>query len=166
MRRTLVVFTCLLAGCVVSQGGRVDPAFESAWLEDDVNRQAQTKDEYLGWVVSFYEGTAFVQGWTRRQADLCAGLEPAAAAAAQTRLEEFGRLVAAEWAKDNRRRRIDSDLLARMGGILADARSSGRLLKVLEILSADVRSVIAGDLDPKLLTSDRYDKLLAARIDS
>jgi hypothetical protein len=163
MRRTWTVFSCLVAGCAVSQRAPVDAAFERAWLEDAVNREVQTKDEYLEWVAAFYDGTGFVSGWTRRQADLCAGLEPLEAAVAVPRLEAFGRLVAAEWAKDNSRRRIDSDLLLRLGGILSHAKESGRLVPVLEALSTDVHSVIAGEQEPEAITPGRYEKFIPAR---
>lgn len=165
VRRTLTLLSCLVAGCAVSGRTPVDAAFERAWLEDAGNREVQTKDEYLDWVAAFYDGTSFVSGWTRRQADLCAGLDPADMAVAVPRLEVFGRLVAAEWAKDNSHRRVDSELLTRIGGILSTARDSGRLLPVLEFLTTDVRSVIAGEREPAVITPDRYEKLLAASQD-
>jgi hypothetical protein len=114
-------------------------------------------------VALFYDGSTFVQGWTRRQAELCASLKPDEAREAEARLAEFGRLVAAEWAKDNKRRKIDSDLVARIAGILSHARDAGRLMEVVAALDEDIRSVIAGNRSAKSITPERYEKLLAIR---
>lgn len=163
--RAVTTFGLILwvIGCAASPRRPFDSSFDRAWDEDEHNRVVQSRKEYLKWVSLFYDGSTFVQGWTARQAELCQALEPDAAREAEPRLADFGRLVAAEWAKDNRLRRIDSVLVARMADILEKAREAGRLLEVLEALTNDVRSVIAGRQEAEAITAERYEKFLARR---
>lgn len=148
-----------LPGCLSSANQAVDPSFDRAWYEDARNRELQSREEYLKWVDSFYDGSVIVPGWTQRQKELCAQLDPPEASLAETGLETLGRLVASEWAKDNRLRRVDSNLLQLMVGILVEAKEKGRLLPVLDALVEDVRSLIAGRRDPQSIKRERYEPL-------
>jgi len=137
----LILIVCL-AGCAGSDRRVRDSWFDRAWSEDVRNSEAQSRDEYLDWVHSFYEGSVFIPGWSRRQAELCASLDPADAAVAASRLADLGRLLASEWAKDNRYRRVDSTVLFRFARTLAEARDEGRLIPALEKLLEDAESLI------------------------
>ena len=152
MRSSLVLVVVVLAGCVSTSSRSTDPLFAQSWNDDLRNRDIQPREQYLEWVDKFYDGTPFVIGWTRRQAELSAsgGLE------AQSTLDRLGLLVAAEWAKDNEVRRIDNDLLLRIGAILAEARDKGRLVPVAETLIEDVQALLAGTLDAKKIDAPRY----------
>lgn len=134
MRTLCFCLSVCLAGCASSSGRAVDPHFIEAWNDDSRNREIQTRDEYLMWVNSFYDGTPLVPGWARRQEELCGSLDPEQAALAALKLEALGRLLAAEWAKDNRVRRVDSNFLVRLAKELADARDSGSLIETLDEL--------------------------------
>lgn len=152
MRSSLVLAVVVLAGCVSTSSRSSDPLFEQSWNDDLRNRDLQPRELYFEWVDKFYDGTPFVIGWTRRQAELAesGGLE------AQSTLDRLGLLVAAEWAKDNGVRRIDNDLLLRIGAILAEARDQGRLVPVAELLIEDVQALLAGTLDAKKIDLPRY----------
>lgn len=140
-RSGLIVIVCL-AGCVASDRRGRDSGFDLAWSEDARNSDVQSRDEYLKWVDSFYEGSLIVPGWTRRQAELCDSLDPRDAAVARERLRDLGRLLASEWAKDNRLRRIDSDSLWRYAGILAKARDAGCLIDAVDELLEEAGALI------------------------
>ena len=150
--RSSLVLVVVLTGCVSTSSRSSDPLFAQSWNDDHRNRDIQPRDQYLEWVDKFYDGTPFVIGWTRRQAELTdsAGRE------AESTLDRLGLLVAAEWAKDNEVRRIDNDLLLRIGAILAEARDQGRLLPVAETLIEDVQALLAGTLDAKKIDAPRY----------
>jgi hypothetical protein len=141
-----------LAGCVSTQSRSADARFDRAWRADSRNQEAQPLAEYLKWVDSFYDGSPFVPGWTRRQAELCSTAGPEA----EARVERLGQILAAEWAKSNALRRVDSGLLARIAGILADARDRDDLIRVTDELIDDVRAVLAGDRVPEAMTRERY----------
>src|SRR6185503_3358354 len=100
----LILIVCL-AGCVVSDRRPCDSWFDLAWSEDAANREVQSRQDYLKWVDSFYAGSVLIPGWSSRQAELRAGLDPQDSSLAGERLERLGRLLASEWAKDNRIRR-------------------------------------------------------------
>jgi hypothetical protein len=148
-----------LSGCLNSANQAIDPCFDQAWYGDARNREIQSREEYLKWVDSFYDGSVIVPGWTRRQQELCASLPPLEASIAESGLVTLGRLVASEWAKDNRLRRVDSNLLQLMVGILVEAKEKGRLIPVLDALVEDVRSLLAGRRDPRSITAERYEPL-------
>jgi len=159
MRRTCVLVLLCLGGCSASLGRSSDPLFDRAWNEDVSNRTVQSRADYLRWVDVFYDGFAFQPGWVGRQSELCRSLAPAEALLAEPRLEALGRTMAAEWAKNNLRRRVSTDLVRRMAKIMVDARDGGRLIAVLDALQDDVQSVIAGRLEEVVLTPDRYLKV-------
>jgi len=163
MRRTFLLVLLCLGGCAATSSHSLDPCFDRAWNADASNREIQSRSDYLRWVDSFYQGVAFQPGWVRRQSQLSGTLAPAEALLAEPRLEALGRTLAAEWAKDNRIRRVNTELLLRVAEILADARDDGRLIGVLDALLGDVRSLIAGGLEATVLTSDRYAKVLVHR---
>lgn len=153
MRGTCFLFMLSCAGCITSSGRSSDPFFDRAWNQDASNRAVQSRAEYLRWVDSFYEGAAFQPGWVQRQAELCGPLAPAEALFAEPRLETLGRVLAAEWAKDNRVRRIDSDMLRRIAGILSEARDAGRLIAAVDEVLEEAASRVAGD--PRLQSMRR-----------
>ena len=141
----LILIVCL-AGCVVSDRRPHDSRFDIAWSEDAANREVQTREDYLKWVDSFYAGSVLIPGWSSRQAELRAGLDPRDSSLAGERLERLGRLLASEWAKDNRIRRVDSDALIRYAGILAEARGAGRLIAAVDELLEEVESLVSSDV--------------------
>src|SRR5262245_31719720 len=143
----LILIVCL-AGCAASERRGRDFFFDRAWSEDAHNSEVQSRDEYLAWVASFYDGSAFVPGWTRRQADLCATLDSNEAAVAESRLRTLGRLLASEWAKDNRCRRVDTDDLIRVARLLSEARDEGRLIEAVDALLDSPAALISLSREP------------------
>src|SRR5262245_54309525 len=75
MRSIRICGVLCLAGCAASGGSAPDPWFIRAWADDVPNRAVQSREDYFTWVAGFYDGTPFVQGWTMRQAELCASLD-------------------------------------------------------------------------------------------
>ena len=87
------------------------------------NQARQDWDDYWDWVKKFYEGNLFFDGWTKQSAKL---LDTVTDAAAQNklraRLNELGRAIVAEWAKDNSLRKIDTKDLRAFAKRLFDAK--------------------------------------------
>ena len=137
----LILPVCLVA-CASPTRSSEHSYFNRVWRADAANREVQSRDEYLAWVASFYEGSPVVAGWTRRQVELCASLDPAEARVAEPLIECLGRLLSSEWAKDNRHRRVNSEALATWAGVLSEARDEGRLLAALDSIIADVRYLL------------------------
>ena len=75
--------------------------------------------EYRKWLKTFYEGSFLVKGWTARKKELLASME--GQGEAEKILDELGKLIGDEWAKDNRTRKIDTDDVKRWGEQLQEA---------------------------------------------
>lgn len=94
--------------------------FETYFYEDAANRRLQAfsgaetggSADYWTWVQRFYAGYGGNVGWYELDAGVLKVMRaPAAQRRARQLLNEIGRLVAREWAKDNAARNIDSDHL-------------------------------------------------------
>lgn len=76
--------------------------------------------EYRKWLKTFYEGSFLVKGWTARKKELLASME--GQGEAERILDELGKLIGEEWAKDNRTRKIDTDDVKKWGEQLQEAK--------------------------------------------
>jgi hypothetical protein len=87
--------------------------FRVAYEGDARNAARQSFDEYWGWVKAFLvKGGAGQRGWLEQgEAVLQRVTHTATAADLRARVEAVGKLIAAEWAKDSKHRRIHSTLL-------------------------------------------------------
>lgn len=98
---------------------RMDEAyFRARYDADKANQQKQSWKEHQDWVRSFYEGKRFppVAGWNDRQKDLLK-----TAPQSKGLIEEVGRLLASEWAKDNSVRKVSTGDLQTWGKRFSDA---------------------------------------------
>ena len=76
--------------------------------------------EYRKWLKTFYEGSFLVKGWTARKKELLASMK--GQGEAEKILDELGKLIGEEWAKDNRIRKIDTDDVKKWGEQLQEAK--------------------------------------------
>lgn len=97
--------------------------FDKTYAEDKANQSLQTKSKYMEFVRSFYEGNWLTQGWEDQSASLLEKVYSPAKAGVKTKLAELGKVIAAEWAKDNRVRKINTVHLQEWGNQLKTAKS-------------------------------------------
>jgi hypothetical protein len=120
----------------------VDESFCRARYEQDAANQAkQTWKDHQDWVRTFYEGKRFppVPGWRGREQDILARLPADARATLGPRLEETGRLLASEWAKDNAVRRVSTADLQSWGKRFGNAaRDPAALSAALDEVGAEL----------------------------
>lgn len=119
------------------------PAFE----RDTVNQQNQTFDEYFGWVEAFYAGNFVEPGWRRRSDKLLEQhaqtlLSSEATAELMSKLEELGKLIAAEWAKHRDCGKITNSHLLAFGQRLQEVDTAGELSEELDQIIAEVESCL------------------------
>jgi len=110
--------------------------FRQKYDADKANQAKQSWDEYRKWVARFYEGQKFppIAGWAEREKDLVAKAPPQ-----KPRIEEVGRLIAAEWAKDNAVRKVSTSDLQTWGGQFKDAaKDPAKLEAALAQVQAEV----------------------------
>ncbi len=109
----------------LGRANSTDPFFEKKYLEDKANQKYQTKSEYLEWVEKFYAGSWVADGWTDQSTSLIEKVTlPANKSAVAATLSTLGKTIAAEWAKDNHVRKINTDDLKKWGNQLKSAKSA------------------------------------------
>ncbi len=88
--------------------------FGPAYANDPTNGQKQTWKVYWGWVTSYYQGNLLSNGWIKEtEISLARMTDPARRVELLKEMNEAGRLISREWAKDGDLRKITtSDLIA------------------------------------------------------
>ncbi len=130
--------------------------FRAEWRAATANREYQGEEEYLLWVVRFYEGDTRVPGWIDITVRILERLPESEHAWVAGRLSELGGRIAREWAKDNSVRRLNTRSAAVWRDVLLEALARGELPEYLDRLSDDVDALLAGKLDNDLIRFERY----------
>lgn len=130
--------------------------FVAAWETDTANQQVQALDDYLEWVQRFYAGNNLVPGWTGMTAQLRERLEAARWPGVEAALQDLGGRIAAEWAKDNSVRRINTRCAAVWRDALQESLGRDDLDAFLIRLEQDVEALLAGRLDAGMIRFERY----------
>lgn len=118
--------------------------FDKKYAEDKANQILQTKSKYMESVRSFYEGNWLAKGWHDQSASLIEKVYSPAKAGVEAKLGELGKVIAAEWAKDNSVRKINTGHLQEWGDQLKAARSldDGSGAKILTALGSIESAVL------------------------
>jgi hypothetical protein len=157
--------TILVAGCAVAPvaGPRwPDEApkrayFARAYDEDPANKAVQTRDAYLDWVKQFYSGSdLYPNGWLELQHWLLRATATPSREEAADKIHRLGQEIAAEWAKDNRLRRISNAMLVLWSEVIQKAIESGSQLAAIDRIEADVTAILDRHLPPEAISAERY----------
>jgi hypothetical protein len=111
--------------------------FREQYEKDLTNKAKQSWNDYWGWVQTFYKGKTFppVPGWASREKDIGTKVPDA-----RRELEKTGRVIAAEWAKDNAVRKVSTSDLQAWGKQFSDAaRSRDMLLAALAEVETEMK---------------------------
>jgi len=112
----------------------IEADFRPEYDRDTVNQKVQSWTEYWGWIRQFYAGNFLSEGWTK-QGRACVAVVKGKAVRDELikMLNELGKEIAKEWAKDNGIRKISTVDLQRWGSTLRSARikdnGTGHVLK-------------------------------------
>lgn len=129
--------------------------FRPGYLSDATNGQVQTWDQYWGWVNSYYQGNIVSNGWIKETETSLARVADAATRQELLKeMNEAGRLVSREWAKDSGVRKINTSDLISWGNRLSTARrdekgSGADLLATARLIHGEARRKISGKPAPK-----------------
>ena len=135
--------------------------FEANYKRDKDNQLVQSKADYLGWVVSFYEGTLIAPvGWLNLQSIVVEMAEPQDRLELGKQLTELGRLISGEWAKENDKRVIDSRLLSLWGSVMQLSDGPQVQAQAILLIEKDVNALLNRQLTPESITDERYEELL------
>ena len=126
--------------------------------KDVDNQNAQSLDDYLKWVVSFYNGTEFYSnGWQQTSKEAIESIEDLKERQlAAQKLQSAGQKISAEWAKSNKFRLITTRHVSIWGMSLEEAIAQGQALSYIDHVQRDIDAVLAGRIEPNDITNYRY----------
>ncbi len=102
-----------------------DAELFAAYQADRSNQKVQSWRQYRGWVQTFYKGNLMSEGWSKFGDLTLRTVRPAAARQAViAQLNEVGRIISLEWAKDSSVRKITTTDLRCWNDVMATARQS------------------------------------------
>lgn len=103
---------------------------------------AKNKEE---WFRKFYEGTFLVKGWKARMQEILHKIPADKQEHVRELLDNLGRQIGTEWAKDNNVRRIDSSMLKQWGKDLREAGDKGAddLIEKIHAISKEADDLTA-----------------------
>ncbi len=102
-----------------------EKAYREEYNRDADNKKKQTWDQYWGWVKSFHEGSFFVSGWTDRAKELVDGVKAGPERKKLVKeVNEFGKDLCKEWAKDASVCKVGTADLTRWGKLVEKAKKA------------------------------------------
>jgi hypothetical protein len=116
-----------------------DAELLAAYKGDCSNQKVQSWGQYRGWVQTFYQGNLMSDGWTKFGQVTVSALKSAAARQAViAQINDLGRIISREWAKDSSVRKITTADLRLWNDVIATARRSddGSGQRIIEALRA------------------------------
>ncbi|MEQ8409386.1 MAG: hypothetical protein RKH07_14035 [Gammaproteobacteria bacterium] len=139
--------------------------FIEAYQADARNQQLQTQNEYLEWIIGFYEGTLlYPTGWQDVETQLLQGTPVSERPGLQSRLTELGVVIGSEWAKDNDVRLINNRLLALWGSTLQLMVGPEQQLLAIEEIERDIDLLLLGTLQKEDVREARYAETLGFEV--
>jgi len=110
----------------------------------------QLSEEERQWYQRFQEGVLFFDGWSEISEELLAIFPEEEWPSRKVMMQRLGVKIGTEWAKDNKTRKIDTDMIRQWGDLLRGAFSQGseETLAVLHQIEVEVDSI--------LLANDRF----------
>ncbi len=168
MKKVTVSLLCLLLISCVNQNLADWPlsipqqqVFVAAYTADSGNRQRQSQQEYLAWIMSFYQGNLVYQsGWLEIEMRVLAAIDSDERDHLDLQLNELGAAIASEWAKHNEIRLIDSRMLGLWGSVLQLASNVEQQQRSIELITEDVNALLSGSLRDSDIQEPRYEQLL------
>lgn len=100
-----------------------DAELYAAYRSDRSNEKVQNWEQYRGWVQTFYRGNLMSEGWSKfGQVTVSAVNSSESRQAVIGQINELGRIISREWAKDSSVRKITTSDLRRWNDVMATAR--------------------------------------------
>ena len=132
--------------------------FVAKYEADIENQNVETLDEYLLWVVRFYEGwELYNNGWTKVTTDSLHGVtDPVLAEKIKTRMDMIGQTIACEWPKNKKDRRILTRHIVIWGNALVESIKRGQELALIDRVLADANGLLVRKIAIDDIKADRY----------
>ncbi len=131
--------------------------FISYYKQSVSNSEYQSLHNYLSWVVKFYEGTHLQpKGWLATSVDIIEAVPATEQEQLADQMRYLGQAISAEWAMDNRARKLNTRNMSVWGSAMREAIVQDDVINLVERIQQDVDDLLAGNLNKKQVTDDRY----------
>jgi len=120
------------------------------------NQAFQEMDSYLDWIKIFYLGSPLSPGWLQLTEELLYEAPADKNQEYTERMQVLGRLIGAEWAKNNAVRLIDTRCASVWRDALIEAIELDDLESYMQRFEADVNAIFAGSLNKQDIVFTRY----------
>lgn len=132
--------------------------FVAHYDADTDNKVSEDLDEYLLWVVRFYEGwELYNNGWTKVTQNALHGVkDPVVAQEIKTKMDLIGQGIACEWPKNKKDRRIYTRHIVIWGNALIESIKRNQELPLINRVLADVNGLMAYQVAIDDIKAERY----------
>lgn len=132
--------------------------FVAQYDADVENKKEEDLEEYLLWVVRFYEGwELYHNGWIKVTKDSVATVKDEQKAAEIThKMNLIGQGIASEWAKGKKDRRILTKHIVVWGNALVESIKRNEEIPLIDRVLADVNGLVAREVAIEEIRADRY----------
>ncbi len=160
----LVISALVLCGCETIATKKIawpddipeQSYFEHAYALDPVNQKIQPEDEYLVWVLRFYNGYNGINGWREITDEVITSIDESRLKIVSGKMRNLGKQIAAEWAKDSPESLIHTPILSTWSKAAREAAKRNEVEQFADRLAADVDAILAMDIDEDTITAERY----------
>jgi hypothetical protein len=132
--------------------------FIKVYEADAVNKEIQKREEYLTWILRFYNGwELYGRGWTKMTNELLAQVkDPSQTKEIKFKIDRIGRLVSGEWAKKSDTRTIYLRHVSIWGNALLESLDRNEALPLINRVNQDVDDLLAHRINADVITAERY----------
>ncbi len=130
--------------------------FQKQWRADAANKSVQDREDYLLWVVRFYQGYQLAPGWLDMMEQVNVRVPAEERVQVRAALFELGSIIGGEWAKDNGVRKVSTRSAAVWRDALLESLSQDDLHPYLDKLQQDVEALMSGSLGNDEIVFERY----------
>lgn len=162
----VIVVVSLLLSCATKPPKQADwpqgmPSrdyFVAMYYTDPENVKVEELDEYLLWIVRFYDGwELYSNGWIKVTKDSIATVkDPQKAAEITHKMNLIGQGIACEWAKGKKDRRILTRHIVVWGNALVESIKRDQEIPLINRVLADVNGLVEKRVAIEDIRAERY----------
>lgn len=131
--------------------------YERLYRSDPANQSLQTELEYLTWVRRFYLGSdIYPFGYQDITEAVLGDTSAKRYSVLERKLRLVGKTISGEWAKHKSVKRVTTRMLSVWAQAIQNSVATGRSEAMVDLVAADVRRLLSGDLSPEAVISGRY----------
>jgi len=135
--------------------------YEEIYKNDTDNQAVQTKTEYLGWVVHFYQGYSGISGWHEITEQVLASTEISRSNIIAEKMQQLGQAISSEWAKLSPNRVIVNRSVSVWSEVVKEASKRNEVEALIDTIAIDIDALFARKIKPDVIQFNRYYKKTA-----